>query len=249
MAHASYEVCGIPIAALSLGQAVELIVESALSNSPFQVHLCNAYTLSLVDRDERLRAALTSAELNLPDGTPVAWLGRRHGPASPVRGPALVRAVARAGVPAGLAHFFYGGTGQVAADMVKRLIEHAPGLRVVGIETPPYNELDGAALSELADRIRTSGAQVVWVGLGTPRQDYLVSRLAKLVDSAIIPVGAAFDFVSGRVQEAPVFLHGTGLEWTYRLKSEPRRLWRRYLIGNPRFLATAARHARRGSTE
>lgn len=247
MAHASYAVCGVEIAALNITEAVDAIVDGALSGSSFEVHLCNAYTLSLVDRDEQLRAALASADLNLPDGTPVAWLGRRHGTVSPVRGPALLRDLVRAGISAGLAHFFYGGTEQVAAEMAARLTEHAPGLRVVGIETPPYHDLDGVELFELANRIRTSGAKVVWVGLGTPRQDYLVPRLAELVDVVIIPVGAAFDFVSGRVQEAPAFLHGTGFEWLYRISREPRRLWRRYLIGNPRFLAAAARHARQDS--
>lgn len=249
MAYARYAVCGVEITALSHTEAVRAVVEGALSGSPFEVHLCNAYTLSLVDRDGQLRAALASAHLNLPDGTPVAWLGRGHGAVSPVRGPDLVRGVVRAGVSAKLTHFFYGGTGQVAAEMAAKLVEYAPGLRVAGVETPPYHDLEAAELSALADRIRVSGARVVWVGLGTPRQDYFVAHLAKLLDVAIVPVGAAFDFISGRVQEAPALLHGTGLEWLYRVSREPRRLWQRYLIGNSRFLVCALRHRRQGSPE
>ena len=94
-------------------------------------------------------------------------------------------------------------------------------------------------------RIVDSGATIVWVGIGTPRQDYLVPRLGSRLDIVIVPVGAAFDFWSGRVPEAPAALHGSGVEWAYRLSREPRRLWRRYLFGNPRFVLAVARHVLR----
>jgi N-acetylglucosaminyldiphosphoundecaprenol N-acetyl-beta-D-mannosaminyltransferase len=107
---------------------------------------------------------------------------------------------------------------------------------------PPFRRLADDDLSALAERVRASGANVLWVGLGTPRQDYLVHELARAVSMPVLPVGAAFDFWAGAVTEAPVILHGSGLEWTHRLASEPRRLWRRYLLGNPRFLLSAWRH-------
>lgn len=237
-----YAVCGISIAALSPAGAAASIVSAATSGSGCEVHLCNAYTLSLVDQDERLSAALGRAHLNLPDGSPVAWLGRRLGTAGPVRGPALVVDVARAGADVGVRHFLYGGAPGTAEEMRQRLEEAVPGVQVVGTECPPFRELDDAEVADLAVRVSESGAHVVWIGLGTPKQDYLVPRLADHVEAVVIPVGAAFDFIAGRVREAPHILHGTGLEWVYRLTREPRRLWRRYVIGNPKFVFSALHH-------
>ena len=241
----TYDVCGVPIAAVTPQDAAEAIVAAAVAGTSYEAHLCNAYTLSLVGNDERLRNALTRAHLNLPDGTPVAWLGRRHGTTGSVRGPSLVLDVARAGVRHGVAHYLYGGAPGVADDMARELRRLAPGVTVVAAESPPYHALDDGELAALATRVRESGAGVVWVGIGTPKQDYLVPRLAEQVEAAVVPVGAAFDLVGGRVREAPAVLHGSGLEWIYRLCREPRRLWRRYLLGNPRFVVDAIRARRR----
>jgi N-acetylglucosaminyldiphosphoundecaprenol N-acetyl-beta-D-mannosaminyltransferase len=197
--------------------------------------------MSLVPEDEALRLALQSADLNLPDGSPVAWLGRRFGTDGPVRGPDLLVNVARAGVDLGVKHYLYGGSEGAAEDVAVRLQTLVPGVRVVGAESPPWTDLDEQGLRSLACRIRQSEATVVWIGLGTPRQDYLVPRLAPLVDRVLVPVGAAFDYHSGRVREAPKVLHGSGLEWIYRLMCEPRRLFRRYTVGNLRFAVHAFR--------
>jgi N-acetylglucosaminyldiphosphoundecaprenol N-acetyl-beta-D-mannosaminyltransferase len=155
----------------------------------------------------------------------------------------LVGDVARGGVAAGLTHYLYGGAPGVAEEMRDRLLHEVPGMKIVGVECPPYRTLDDDEVAQLGKRVRASGADIVWVGLGTPRQDYLVPRLAHEVQTTLVPVGAAFDFWSGRVSEAPRVLHGTGLEWLYRLVKEPRRLWRRYFLGNPRFVVSAVRHA------
>ena len=119
-----------------------------------------------------------------------------------------------------------------------------PDAVVAGTETPPFRTLSDADLDAIAERVRASGANILWIGLGTPRQDYLVHHLSTSLSMPIVPVGAAFDFWSGAIKEAPKLLHGTGFEWLHRLLSEPRRLWRRYLLGNPRFLLTAWRHRR-----
>jgi N-acetylglucosaminyldiphosphoundecaprenol N-acetyl-beta-D-mannosaminyltransferase len=237
-----YAVCGIPINDLDAGAAADLIVSHAVTGTSFQVHLCNAYTLSLVDRDPRLRDALLAGDLNLPDGAPVAWMARSMD-RGPVRGPGLVDAVATAGRGI-VRHYLWGGKDGIAERMAGRLRHAIPSVEIVGTETPPFRQLSDEDLVALADRVRSSGANILWVGLGTPRQDYVVHRLAPLLNMPIVPVGAAFDFWSGAVQEAPAFLHGSGLEWLYRLSREPRRLWRRYLIGNPRFLVSAWRHSR-----
>lgn len=240
----TYRVCGVPIAALDTERAAQLVLRHAAERSPLEVHLCNAYTLSLVDQDSHLRAALLRADLNLPDGTPVAWLGRGRGVNKPVRGPALLRAVARAGVESGLRHYFYGGVAGLAEELGVKLRTLEAGLAVAGAESPPFGDLLHSDIEAAAARIVGSEASLVWVGLGTPRQDYVVPLLSERVSIPVVPVGAAFDFLTGRVQEAPGMLHGSGLEWVYRLATEPQRLGRRYLFGNPRFVASAVRHRR-----
>jgi N-acetylglucosaminyldiphosphoundecaprenol N-acetyl-beta-D-mannosaminyltransferase len=239
-----YDICGIPISVEDTMGAARRVVEAASDARSLQVHLCNAFTLSLVDSDSRLRTSLGAGDLNLADGAPVAWLGRRHGVTGPVRGAALVGEVVRLGDP-GLRHYLYGGKEGVAELMAAGLERSVPGVSVVGTECPPFRQLTDTDVAGLAERVRASGANVLWIGLGTPRQDYLVHELAPLLPMPVIPVGAAFDFWSGAVKEAPKVLQGSGFEWVFRLASEPRRLWRRYLIGNPRFVWSAWRHHHR----
>jgi N-acetylglucosaminyldiphosphoundecaprenol N-acetyl-beta-D-mannosaminyltransferase len=238
----TYYVCGVAIAAVTPIAAARRIVTAAALGHRLEVHLCNAYTLSLVDSDPRLRSALERSDLNLPDGTPVAWLGRRRGTDGPVRGPGLVGDVVDLGRTHGLRHYYLGAAPGVAAAMAMKLEATYPGAITASTESPPFSSMDDTALDDAAGRIRAASAHVVWVGLGTPRQDHLVPRLASRLELPVIPVGAAFDFWAGKVTEAPKWLHGTGLEWAHRLASEPRRLWRRYLLGNPRFVASAISH-------
>jgi len=238
----SYYVCGVRIAALRPSEAVSTLIQAARAHRPTQVHLCNSYTLSLVDTDPELQKALQCADLNLPDGAPVSWLGWRYGTRGPVRGPTLVGNVVDAGRKVGLKHYLYGGTEGVAEAMKNRVMINFPGAQIVGAETPPYRDLSDNEVNQLGDRIVSSDADIVWIGLGTPRQDYLVPRLSVHVNATLVPIGAAFDFWSGRVRQAPLVLQGKGLEWLYRLAIEPRRLWRRYLFGNPRFVISAIKH-------
>ena len=242
-ARATYDVCSVPITATDATGAATRIVQDAVEGRSCQVHLCNAFTLSLVDQDDELRVALAEADLNLADGVPVALLGRKEGMRSPVRGSELVRRVATLGSTE-VRHYLYGGKEGVAEQMAEQLRRQVPGAHVVGTESPPFTPITDEHLDGLVRRVRDSDATVLWIGLGTPRQDYLVHRLADRLPMPIVPVGAAFDFWSGAVKEAPRWVQGTGLEWLYRLASEPRRLWRRYLIGNPRFLLSAWRHRR-----
>jgi N-acetylglucosaminyldiphosphoundecaprenol N-acetyl-beta-D-mannosaminyltransferase len=242
-AGTTYTVCSVPISAIDAAGAAERIVDDALAGRACQVHLCNAYTLSLVDNDDGMRAALADGDLNLADGTPLAWMGRHLGMRGPVRGTDLVGEVARAGAGR-LRHYLYGGKEGVAEKMAVALKAAVPGLRVVGTESPPFTPITDADLDELVERVRASGADVLWIGLGTPRQDYLVHRLAPALSMPVVPVGAAFDFWSGAVSEAPRILRGSGFEWVHRLAKEPRRLWPRYVIGNPRFLLMTWQHRR-----
>jgi N-acetylglucosaminyldiphosphoundecaprenol N-acetyl-beta-D-mannosaminyltransferase len=237
----TFNVCSVPISALDSTAAAVRIVADAVAGATCQVHLCNAYTLSLVNQDHEMRRALLEADLNLADGAPVAAMGRRYGLSGPVRGTDLVAEVARQGGTA-VRHYLYGGKAGIADLMAAELARKIPQATVVGTECPPFRPLTDEDLAGLVDRVRLSGANVLWIGLGTPRQDYLVHKLAPQLSIPVVPVGAAFDFWSGAIKEAPRVLQGSGLEWVYRLAQEPRRLWRRYLLGNPRFVLSAWRH-------
>jgi N-acetylglucosaminyldiphosphoundecaprenol N-acetyl-beta-D-mannosaminyltransferase len=209
-----------------------------------EVHLVNAYTLALADRDARLLGLLRQADRNYPDGKSVVWANRlRHRgralPSTRVYGPDLLLDVVRLGQPRGLRHYLLGSTPDVVADLAGELLARSPDVVIVGTVSPPFRDLTAAERLAQADRIRSSGADVVWVGLGTPKQDYEVARLAEEVPAVHVAVGAAFDFISGHKKQAPAWMGRAGLEWVYRLAAEPRRLGRRYLVGNVRFVRAA----------
>lgn len=242
------ECARVPITACTRQAAAAEVVWLATSDLDhgLDVHLCNAYTLALADRDDRFRAMLVDAAVNFPDGKSVVWANqlRYRGldlPSERVYGPDLFLDVLDAGRTAGLRHYLLGSTPEVLAALQAELHRRFPGLLLVGAESPPFRPLTDDERRRQAAAIRTSGAQVVWVGLGTPKQDWESARLAAEVPAVFAAVGAAFDFVAGTVKQAPPFMQRNGLEWLFRLGAEPRRLWRRYLFGNARFVRAAMR--------
>ena len=213
------------------------------------VHLCNAYTIALADKDPGLRSLLRRSTLNFPDGTSVVWANRvlhRNTSVPEVRvyGPDLFLDVVARGRAAGLRHFLVGSTPYVLERLAHELGRRFPGVTVVGTSSPPFRELTDCEMAEQIRLLLSSGAQVVWLGLGTPKQDWEAARLAAAVPAVFCAVGAAFDFVAGTKKQAPAWMQRRGLEWSYRLATEPRRLWRRYLFGNARFLRAVTRDAR-----
>lgn len=184
------------------------------------------------------------AGLVTPDGMPLVWLARwrGHDHVSRVCGADLVAELCAASVSRGIGHYFYGGKPDVAERMAAALVARFPGLNVVGTNTPPFgamsNEEDAAHTAEIA----ASGAGVVWVGLSTPKQEYWMrDHVGRIPGATLIGVGAAFDFYAGDVKRAPGWMHRSGLEWLHRLASEPRRLWRRYLVLAPKFVLMVGR--------
>jgi N-acetylglucosaminyldiphosphoundecaprenol N-acetyl-beta-D-mannosaminyltransferase len=238
---------GLPITASTRAAAARRVLELALvpKRSGVDIHLCNAYTLALADRDPSLADVLRSG-VNFPDGKSVVWANRLthrelHLPSERVYGPDLFRDVLSLGQDVGLRHYLLGSTSQVLAELdaaVRRLHCRAA---VVGMDSPPFRELTDREQADQLTRISASGAHIVWVGLGTPKQDFEVARLARELPLVSVAVGAAFDFVAGTKRQAPLWMQHNGLEWVFRLGSEPRRLWRRYLFGNARFLYAAGR--------
>lgn len=238
-----FRVCGVRVDLNSIGSAHLLLDALALKAIGADVHLCNTFTLALAKRDPALRHVLNTANLNLPDGVPVLWAARVARQATPtrgVRGPELFSSALFDSWGAQHKHYLFGGAGEVIDRILRRATREGTRDRVVGHESPPFRELTEKDYMEAASRIRSSGANMVWVGLGTPKQDYAVARLKAYVPSVCIAVGAAFDFAAETKSEAPDFVRHTGLEWIFRLGTEPRRLWKRYLFGNTVFLLELA---------
>jgi N-acetylglucosaminyldiphosphoundecaprenol N-acetyl-beta-D-mannosaminyltransferase len=244
---------GVPITACDPLTAARTVLDRATGAQPsgVDVHLCNAYTLALADANPALRALLCRASVNFPDGKSVVWANRLIHPGSGlpterVYGPDLFRAVFLLGQPAGLRHYLLGSTPDVLVALQDRLRRSFPDALVVGADSPPFRPLTEQERRAQLGRIQDCGAQLVWVGLGTPKQDWEAARLARALPLVAVAVGAAFDFVSGNKPQAPLWMQRNGLEWCFRLGQEPRRLWRRYLFGNARFGYAVAREMARG---
>ena len=240
----SFVACGVRIDAHQIDTMVAQILAWAKEPSGRAVHLCNAYTLSLALHDDSLTALLNDADINLCDGMPLVWIARRLGLShmrERVYGPDLMVATIDRGRPRGLRHYLYGSTPEVIALLESNLRAQYSGVELVGVESGPFRPLTEVEEHELAGRIADSGADVVWVGLGTPRQDLFVDRFRDLVPVTFVAIGAAFDFHAGTKRQAPRVVQRFGFEWLFRLITEPRRLWKRYLIGNGRFVWAVVR--------
>lgn len=239
---------------LPLSEAVDRVLE--LGSEPqvngMAVHFANAYNVALADADPEYRHLLNSGELVFTDGTPVVWAGRRLHPDiagrwERVYGPDVMAAVLERSTDEGPKHFLLGGSPQTLGSLRREISRRWPTASVVGEESPPYRSWSPAELKARDERIRDSGATLVWVGLGTPKQDVEVRRLANSLPVTALAVGAAFDFIAGTVQQAPRWMQRSGLEWGFRLAKEPRRLSKRYLWGNPRFIGAVVKQRRRQS--
>ncbi len=236
----------LPVLATTLDRAIDLLVASAQRRQGVAVHLVNAYSIVCAHQREDVGVALAAGRMSFSDGMPLVWLARRLGVSCQVTrvyGPDLFSGAVYRGRDAGLRHYLYGGSPDVVARLADALRTRFPGAQIVGVEAPPFRPLTCAEVTAAQERIRSSEAHVVWVGLGTPKQDLLSYEWAQECNAAFVCVGAAFDFLAGAKRQAPRILQRAGLEWLFRLVSEPRRLARRYLVGNLEFLSLVARHA------
>lgn len=234
-----FNVLGVGVSALTLAQATELIVGVRGRRQAGYICLGTVHSLSEARRDPGFRQVLNGSWLTTPDGMPLVWLAHRlgHSEVTRVYGPDLLLAVCEAGRASGLRHYFYGGAPGVAEELVRRLTARFPGLAVAGAESPPYRPLTEEEFAALQARIAAANADVIWVGLGTPKQDrFMAEAWSKFDAGVLIGVGAAFDFHSGRLRQAPRWMQRSGLEWLFRLGQEPRRLAYRYLVYNPLFV-------------
>ncbi len=240
----SFECCGVRIDPMRMDQAIDAVLNPPDHSVGRSVHLCNAYTLSLAGGDATYLRMLNDGDLNLPDGMPLIWIAERIGITGlegRVYGPDLTLGVFDKGRSRGTRHYLYGAAPETVAKMAAELERRYPGVEIVGIESPPFRPLTEDEERDVARRITQSGADVVWVGIGTPRQDWFCDTFARRVPATFVAVGAAFDFIAGEKKQAPSWMQEHGLEWAYRLITEPRRLASRYLVHNARFIAGVVR--------
>jgi N-acetylglucosaminyldiphosphoundecaprenol N-acetyl-beta-D-mannosaminyltransferase len=237
------DILGVRVSAIDMAAAVNTISSWVATGERTYVCVSGVHGIMESQKDSELRDIHNASGLTVPDGMPLVWLGRRAGATwmDRVYGPDLLLKVLETGLDAGWRHYFYGGANGVAAELVDRLATRFRGLRTVGSWSPPFRELTEAEIREVAERINAAQPDVIWVGLSTPKQEKWMARIRPLLAAPVlIGVGAAFDMHSGRLKQAPRWMQKRGLEWFYRLLKEPRRLWRRYLGNNPRFLWAVA---------
>lgn len=232
-------ILGLPITTLSMGGVIQTIAGWIERKQSRRVCACDVHSVIRALDDKGHTHALGTADLLLPDGVPLVWVGRVRGNKHMQRvcGPDLLKALCAESVRHGWRHYFYGGAPGVSELLAHKLSERHPGLRVAGTHCPPFRTLTAQERQQTADLIKSTSPDIVWVGLGCPKQEQWMLDNAELLDGIVlIGVGAAFDFETGIIKRAPGWMQSSGLEWFYRLISEPRRLWRRYLVVIPRFV-------------
>lgn len=238
----SAQVVSFPVAALNYERAVEAVLEDLQANRSGYVCVSNVHMVMEAHDDPAFAEVVKGSRFATSDGMPLVWMLRAQGlkEAERVYGPTLTwelcASAAREGLPIGL----YGGTEQ-SLDAFKAVLgERYPDLEVACAISPPFRPLTPEEDAEYTARLRDSGARIIFVGIGCPRQEkWMAAHTERLPNAMLFGVGAAFDFHSGRVRQSPPVLQKLGLEWAFRLAMEPRRLWRRYVIHNPRFVLLA----------
>jgi len=231
---------GVRVHAVQIPNVIEqMLVWIANRSSSHFIAVTGMHGIMEAQHDPNFKETLNAADLVVPDGMPLVWIGRHRG--FPLRrrvyGPELMETLCSQTAAQGYRHFFYGGAPDVAKSLAKRFASRFPGFQIAGTYCPPFRELAESEDLEIVDLIRSSAADVLWVGLSTPKQErWMRAHRDKLNVPLLIGVGAAFDFLTGSVSQAPRWMRENGLEWLYRLCSEPRRLWHRYIIYGSEFI-------------
>ena len=244
MAIPRFDVLGVHVSALTIKDAVAEIGRWIESREHHYVCVTGVHGVMESQRDADLKRIHNESGLTTPDGMPMVWAGRWAGMAGMERvyGPDLMLAVAQQAVARGWRFYLYGGRPGVAELLTRRLTERFPGLQIAGMYSPPFRPLTVTEDEALIGRINAAAPDIVWVGLSTPKQErWMAAHVARLGASALIGVGAAFDIHAGTLRQAPRWMRRSGLEWLFRMLMEPKRLARRYLSNNPRFVMEVLR--------
>ena len=234
-----YNVIGVDVDATHPSAALAEIESWIRERRRGFVCFATAHGVTEAQSVPELAAAYAASDLTGPDGMPLVWLGRAHGHPDVARvyGPTITLQLCERAAREGWSGYFYGGAEGVAERLAAAMAGRFPGLRIAGWESPPFRPLTAEEETAAVARINDASPDLVFVGLGCPRQEMWMHRLrARLGAPVLLGVGAAFDFHTGRVKQAPAWMQSAGLEWFFRLTQEPRRLWKRYLVTNSVFV-------------
>ena len=237
-AFARTDILGVGISAVNLELARDTVMDWVHNDRRDYVTVTGVHGVIEAQDDEAFKTILNDAGLTVPDGMPMVWLSWLNGfkQVDRVFGPDLMLALTEALAGEKRSAFYYGGQPGIAEELSQVLGARFPGLRCAGAWTPPFRALTAQEESEITQMINNSGADIVWVGLSTPKQERWMARFrSRLTAPALIAVGAAFDYHTDRISRAPRWMQRSGLEWFYRLCQDPKRLWQRYLRNNPLF--------------
>lgn len=232
-------ILGVGVSAITMPRVAQAIEDAIIQGTKIRLVFCSTHTLVESQSDQRLLEAVNGSDIVAPDGMPLVWLCNARGGRGTQRvyGPDAMLAFCEYGLRLGWRHYFYGSTDETLEILTARLAHRFPGLALAGSYSPPFRTLSPQEDDEIVERINAAKPDLIWVGLGMPKQELWMAQHRLNLDAPVLlGVGAAFDFHSGTVRQAPRWMQRSGTEWLFRLLQEPRRLWKRYLIGNSRFL-------------
>jgi N-acetylglucosaminyldiphosphoundecaprenol N-acetyl-beta-D-mannosaminyltransferase len=235
----SAKLLGISVEALNMELTLHRVAAELKARRKGYVCMANVHGIMEAHRDVQLAAIYSDSSITVPDGTPTVWVGRLQGykAMQRVAGPDLMLEVFRRKEFAGFTHFLYGGEEHVAEQLRERFTRRFPWARIVGTYTPPFRDLNAEEEESLVARVRELKPDIIWVGISTPRQERFMHRYLHRLDTTLMfGVGAAYDFHTGRIHDAPQWIKTIGMQWLHRMLQDPRRLWKRYAHTNPAFL-------------
>jgi len=235
----NFDLLGVKISVTNLAKACQAIEDWIKTGRRAYVCIVPVATIVNCQDDRQYREIVNGAGMNTPDGMPLVWLGRMKGYKEIDRtyGPDLMRKFCALSQDRGYRHYFYGGTPETNQLLLSKLRELFPRIDIVGSFAPPLRDIGEREELSVLTQINHARPDILWVGLGSPKQDYWMCHHREKLDVPVmVGVGAAFDFIAGVKKQAPRWMQRCGLEWFFRLCTEPRRLWRRYLVGNAKFI-------------
>lgn len=235
-------ILGVGVTPVNLPQTINILEQWRAEGRREYVLCTTVHGIMEAQKDPEIRSALNRSGLTTEDGMPLVWWCQRGGypNAGRVYGPDLLLAMCERAPQTGHRHYFYGGSPRVVEALVSRLVQRFPGLIVAGYRSPPFRPLTQEEDAADVRAINEARPDYVWVGIGMPKQDkWIVRHVGKIEAAALLGVGAAFDFVAGAKPQAPLWMQRSGLEWLFRLITEPRRLAHRYLVYNSIFVVRA----------
>jgi N-acetylglucosaminyldiphosphoundecaprenol N-acetyl-beta-D-mannosaminyltransferase len=239
----TYSVLGAPIDTVDWHTALGRIERWGASRESRYVCICNVHSVTTARQDSEFSRVLAESDMNTPDGAPIAWFLRRNGfrRQQRINGPDLMLQHSALAARSGQPIYLFGGADTTLQLLREKLLGDFPNLVIAGMYSPPFRKLTKHEDEEIVERINASGAQVVWVGLGCPKQELWMAAHRGRINAVMVGVGAAFDYHAGTIRRAPPWMRDAGLEWAYRLACEPRRLARRYAVTNSLFLGLVGR--------